>query len=131
MVQKVSSSSPVNFTVAIDDLDGLFSRQAEINVFRIVQEAINNIVKHSGATAAAISIKHDTAQVALVIRDDGKGFQVEDDKTNGTGRRRGLGLQGMVERVRILRGEWTIESSPGKGTRISIKLPHPRSPVAD
>jgi signal transduction histidine kinase/ligand-binding sensor domain-containing protein len=122
MVQKVSNSSPVMFNVEIDELDGVFSRQAEISIFRIVQEAINNVVKHSRATEARISVKRDSAYLALTIQDDGRGFPTEEYSTNGADRRRGLGLMGMFERVRILSGDWAIDSAPGLGTTIRVRI---------
>src|SRR6266516_2238368 len=122
MVQKIASSSQIHFQVEIVQLDGVFAGQAETNIFRIVQEAINNIVKHSAATEAGVIIKADTTRVVLTIRDNGKGFVPGATGADGA-RRGGFGLLGLAERVRMLRGEWTIESEPGKGTVIEIKLP--------
>jgi len=122
MVERVSSTAPIHFSVDVSELNGVFSKQAEISVYRIVQEAINNIVKHSGATEAGIEIKHDVARLAVTIRDNGKGFSTEAG-TPQQSVRRGFGLIGMEERVRLLKGEFAIQSSPGQGTRIEIHLP--------
>ena len=120
MVERVASSSPIRFSVEIDPLDGLFGKQAEINTFRIVQEAINNIVKHSAATSASLRIESDGARVTLTIRDDGRGFAPAAAGANGA---RGFGLLGLSERVRLLGGELAIQSEPGKGTTVHITLP--------
>jgi signal transduction histidine kinase/streptogramin lyase len=122
MIERVATSSPIRFTVEIDPLDNLFPRQAEINVFRIVQEAVNNIVKHSGATEASLVIKSDAARVTLSIRDDGRGFGPGAEGDGGAGQR-GFGLLGLRERVRLLRGKIDVESAPGRGTNIHITLP--------
>jgi signal transduction histidine kinase len=123
MIEKVANSSPIRFRVEIDPLDGLFSKQAEINIFRIVQEAVNNIVKHSAATGASLSIKTDAAHVALIVRDDGRGFAPASDETTNGAHARGFGLLGLQERVRLLKGVLVIESEPGRGTTVHITLP--------
>jgi signal transduction histidine kinase len=125
MVAKVASSSSTRFNVEIDELDAVFSKQDEINIFRIVQEAVNNIVKHSGAANASLRINSDNESIKIVIRDDGKGF-VQASENLGKANRRGFGLLGLSERVRMLKGVWTIQSEPGKGAIISIDLPHGR-----
>ena len=82
-----------------------------------MQECLNNILKHSGATAAAVNIAVRAGELALMIRDDGRGFAPEDAQ-----RRAGLGLQGIAERVRILGGTHTIESAPGQGTTVTLRI---------
>jgi signal transduction histidine kinase/streptogramin lyase len=122
MVERVASSSPIRFTVEVDPLDGLFSKQAEISIFRIVQEALNNIVKHSAATSARLVIKADTTRVTLSIHDDGQGFAHGASNVNDV-RPRGFGLLSLAERVRLLGGVWVVESEPERGTNIHITLP--------
>lgn len=119
MIQKVAKSSPICFETKIDKVDGRFTKQEEINIFRIVQEAVNNIVKHSEATNAHLSVKMDATQVYLTISDNGKGFAQE--SSNGHGKR-GFGLLGMAERVNLLKGEYIIKSERGKGTTVVINL---------
>lgn len=128
MVERVARSSPIRFRVEIDPLDGLFSRQAEISIYRLAQEAVNNVVKHSEATAASLSIRVDGGLVTLTISDDGRGFTPAASADDGDGERplRGFGLLGLQERVRLLKGEMKIESEPGRGTRINITIPRER-----
>ena len=124
MIERVASSSPIRFIVKVDPLDGLFSKQAEINIFRIVQEAINNIIKHSAATEASLRIKADAGRVNLTISDDGQGFTPAANDSDESGALpRGFGLLGLQERVRLLKGLLAVESEPGRGTVVRITLP--------
>jgi signal transduction histidine kinase len=87
----------------------------ERGVYRLVQEALNNVVKHAGATHADISVRAGEGTVEIEVGDDGKGF----DPGDGPGR----GLLGMRERVEMLGGTITIDTKPGAGTKISSTLP--------
>jgi two-component system NarL family sensor kinase len=83
-----------------------------------VQEALNNVAKHAQAHHAWVEFALEPDQVQVSIRDDGRGFEVTSAlKTEG------LGLRHLRERVEELRGKFTIESSPGKGTRLTAVLP--------
>jgi two-component system, sensor histidine kinase LadS len=118
MIEKVSASSTIQFTHAVDELDGLFRPGDEITLYRIVQECLNNILKHSGATTVALNLAVQADELALTIRDNGRGFRPDEE----THRRAGLGLQGIAERVRILGGTHAIESAPGQGTTVTLKI---------
>ena len=104
----------------MDSIDGLYSKEAEINIYRIVQESANNIVRHSGATKADVEIERDARGVTLRVNDNGQGFS--HDSTNGLRHGAGLGIAGISERARILGGKHEVHSAPGDGTRIIIKL---------
>ncbi|NLW23022.1 MAG: sensor histidine kinase [Tissierellia bacterium] len=97
----------------------------EIAVFRIVQEALNNIQKHSQATDVKIIVEYSLTKLNLSIIDNGKGFNVEEINKIGGTTTGGFGLINMRERVELLEGNLQIKSAPGKGTRIYvyIKLP--------
>lgn len=84
-------------------------------IFRLVQESLNNIAKHAGATRASLSIITTGEEVVVSIRDDGRGF----DPTAAAGAGRGLGLKTMRERVELSGGAFTLETAPGKGTLIT------------
>lgn len=114
IISRISSSSSIEFSEDLDNLDNLFPKDQEINVFRIIQEAINNILRHSQATRATINIKRDKSSAAFTVSDNGIGFDYN---------RKGFGLSGMAERVRILQGSMTIKSGPSSGTTISIVVP--------
>ncbi len=114
-------SCGIRFSAEIAPIDGLFSKEDEISIYRIVQESINNIVKHSNATEANLAIRREGRAVYLRIQDDGQGF-IPVAAAPREARRGGFGLIGMAERVRMLGGTYLIDSAPGQGTRITIKL---------
>jgi signal transduction histidine kinase/ligand-binding sensor domain-containing protein len=118
MIEKVCASSTIQFTHAVDELDGIFRPGDEITLYRIVQECLNNILRHSGATKVALNIVVDAGELALTIRDNGRGFTLDEE----TRRRAGLGLQGIAERVRILGGTHAIKSAPGQGTTVMLRI---------
>jgi len=91
----------------------------EINLYRIAQESLNNIAKHAKASMVSVVLERRDGHVALVVEDNGRGFNVE-DKAN---REDGLGLLGMGERAALLRGKVEIESEPGKGTAVHVVVP--------
>ncbi|HWO01837.1 MAG TPA: two-component regulator propeller domain-containing protein [Blastocatellia bacterium] len=124
MVEKVAAASKVNFDVAVDDIDGLFSYDSEITLYRVVQECVNNIVKHAHATGARVAIERNGSSINITIEDNGCGFEQEAARASDS-RSGGLGLTGITERVRILGGKRTIESSPGAGTTIAITIQAP------
>jgi signal transduction histidine kinase len=86
-----------------------------------VQEALNNIVKHSSATAVWITAQKAEGVLRCSVRDNGAGFSV--DSIRAEGRRRGLGLSSMHERLNAVGGTLHIESSPGNGTQLLMTLP--------
>jgi len=86
-------------------------------IYRVVQEALNNCARHANASRAIISMHASAGRVAVRIQDDGVGFD------NAAGKRSGLGLLGIRERVRALDGVVRISSSPGQGTTLEIELP--------
>ena len=93
-----------------------------VNLYRIVQEALHNIGKHARASHVSVSLEKDDSTLKLCIVDDGAGFAVPEtyrDLTQGGH----FGLVGMRERVNLIGGQWSLESSPGTGTRIEIHLP--------
>jgi signal transduction histidine kinase/ligand-binding sensor domain-containing protein len=112
-------SDVVELDCEIDSVDNLFPKEAEINVYRIVQESLNNVIKHSDAAEAVIKIKKAENQVVISIKDDGRGFDTNNVKSNGGG----LGLSGLRERTNMLGGAISINSSIGNGTEIKVILP--------
>jgi PAS domain S-box-containing protein len=96
--------------------------EIEINLYRIAQEALNNIYKHAEAKSVSVLLAKRDGQIALIIEDDGVGFEptkkavlTEDD--------RGLGLIGMKERAELVKGTFEIESSPGSGATVYVRVP--------
>jgi signal transduction histidine kinase len=122
-VSRASANRSILFASRVEDIDGLFDKEAEIHIYRIVQEAVTNVVKHSAATEAAVVIKKRTAAVSLSIRDNGRGF--DPAKPSPQPRDLGYGLIGITERVRILGGTLTVDSRPGGGTSVTVEVPLP------
>ncbi len=117
-VQKVSESSSIIVEREIDDVDNVFTKEKEINIYRIVQESLNNILKHSHATKAKLAVKINHNVVFITVEDNGRGFSFADNK-NG----KGFGMRGMNERVRILNGTMSYHTEPGKGTKLEFEIP--------
>jgi signal transduction histidine kinase/ligand-binding sensor domain-containing protein len=130
MLETIAQSSPIVFDIQLDAIDGLFTAQGkemEVNLYRIVQESVNNVLKHSEAKHAAIHIEKSDAGVTLHISDDGKGF--EPKKVHAPESKAGLGLSGIGERVGMLGGTYIIESSAGAGTTVTVFIPLSTKPT--
>ncbi|MGH9941324.1 MAG: ligand-binding sensor domain-containing protein [Pyrinomonadaceae bacterium] len=111
-------SGVIEIESEIDSIDNLFSEIEEISIYRIVQESLNNIIKHSNASDAIVTIKRDERKVSITIEDNGQGFAVGNVKSDGGG----LGLVGLTERAQLLGGELVIETKLGEGTKIRVAL---------
>jgi ligand-binding sensor domain-containing protein/two-component sensor histidine kinase len=116
LVEEVNEFSEVFFSEEIDDIDHIFSKDKEIYLYRIIQECINNIMKHSKATAAKITIKNEEKKVVITIQDNGIGFDYDKNKNDI----KTLGLKSLVERVNFLKGKIYFDSPSNKGTVITI-----------
>jgi signal transduction histidine kinase/streptogramin lyase len=123
MVKRVAGSQLVRTTAHLDVIDGLLAPEIEIHLYRIVQESLNNIIKHAAATEAQVIIRKTKKAIDITIQDNGKGFSPATGGKDETSTGSGFGLLGLAERVRILKGTWTIESAPANGTVIAVKLP--------
>lgn len=120
LVRTVSRASEIEITTAMDDIDNAFDEDLRINFYRIVQEALNNIVKHSGATHASVKVERTKSSVILTISDNGKGLPPDVRSVAGPG---GFGLTGMRERATLLRGTMHIRSNPRAGTLLTVEFP--------
>jgi len=89
-----------------------------LTIFRVVQEALHNAMKHSGVKRAEVLLEEDSNGIHLIVRDSGRGFEME-EAAKGPG----LGLTSMSERVRLVNGTITIDSKPMGGTRVHVHLP--------
>lgn len=100
------------------DFSGDLPLDVGLPLFRVLQEAVNNSIKHSGEKRIEVELRADCDEIHLIIRDSGKGFDVETSL-----RGKGLGLTSMSERVRLVNGTIVIESKPMGGTNIHVRVP--------
>jgi signal transduction histidine kinase len=106
----------VDISLEIDDIDeSELSVSQKITIFRIIQEQLNNILKHANAQHVNIRLKSDEGHVHLHINDDGRGFDMK-------ARKKGVGLSNMLNRVRLYNGKIDIDAAPGKGCRLNVVL---------
>lgn len=117
-VKDVGSASGITLNADIENIDKLLSPEVEMHLFRIVQEALTNIVKHAQATTGSISIKKMNGAIQLTVCDNGRGFG-----TSKESHRRGFGLDDIAQRVNLIGGNLEIDSTPGKGTTMTVVLP--------
>jgi signal transduction histidine kinase len=111
----------IDFAAAgVDELD--LEYETEINIYRLIQEALNNIKRHAGADQATIRLVASSPHIVIRIKDNGKGFDVNRRRKQALKEKR-MGLQSMVERVHLLEGKIDIQSRPGKGSYIRIEIP--------
>jgi signal transduction histidine kinase len=118
LAREISRPTGIHIQVQADDLPPDLPDEHKTCVFRIAQEALNNIAKHANANAVEITVRASDSWLAITVQDDGRGFQ--------HGRAHGLGLTGMHERAESLGGSVNITSGPGKGTLIEVALPLPQ-----
>jgi len=113
-----------NIRISLDmvDIDDLFCHEDQIILYRIFQEALNNIRKHAQARHVSVVIKNDNGHIVIQIDDDGKGFDPV-ESWNRHVAERGLGLAALDERTRMLGGAFDISTQRDKGTSITIKIP--------
>jgi signal transduction histidine kinase len=121
MLEKVSEASGLALTREIEPVNGVLSPNSEIHVYRVIQELLNNVVKHSDASLIRVSLKHDASFVCLTIADDGRGF--DHDAVLARPAEQGFGLRDVSERIRILGGTLRCNSRPGEGTTWQIGIP--------
>jgi signal transduction histidine kinase len=107
---------PIEFTH--DEVPEAVPEDVVLCLYRIVQEALQNVIKHSGAHHAGVELSGSAGAIWLRIVDDGRGFDPRSVAGKG-----GLGLVGMRERLHLVGGEITIDSRPAEGTRIEVRVP--------
>jgi signal transduction histidine kinase len=88
----------------------------KLELYHVAREALNNVLKHAGARSVSVLLALSADQVVLEVNDDGKGFDPQVGRASG-----GLGLAGMAERARRVGGELSVQSAPGRGTKVSFR----------
>ena len=121
LIEDLSNDLGINAEVKAGILPSL-SSETELAMFRIAQEALNNVRKHAGASDVRIILDSDAAIVTMTITDNGEGFSMP-KSTDDLVREEKLGLLGMQERAHLILGKLEIKSEPNKGTTIIVKVP--------
>ena len=116
LVESVQGGTSIQFETKIEQLHGAVSRDEAINIYRIAQESLSNLIKHSHADHAIVALYETNGRVCFSVEDNGRGIPA--GKTDG-----GLGLKGIRERAQIINADLQIESIPGKGIRVTVSLP--------
>ena len=98
-----------------------FDQEKELSIYRVVQEALNNVKKHSGAANVNVDIDTDGERMSIVIRDDGQGFELPDE-VHRYGLSGKLGLLGMHERAQSIGAFLEVDSAVGRGTKVVIRV---------
>jgi signal transduction histidine kinase len=119
LAREISRTSSMTVDVAAESFVDDLPDEHRTCVFRVVQEALRNATRHSGARQARVCVREENGILRLLVQDDGKGFAPSLET--------GLGILGMQERVVSLSGTMTLNSNPGKGTVITFELPVPSS----
>jgi len=115
--REVSRNSEMEVDVQCENVSDDLPDEYKVTIYRLVQEALNNAVRHSGARNARVCVGQNSHHIRVEVVDDGRGFNPE--------RMRGMGILGMEERVKRLGGTLTIESKPKQGTTLKADLPSP------
>ncbi len=119
LTEETAAASGIPIEARIDDVNGVFRTDDEINVYRMVQEGLSNLVRHARATRGRVAVLARPSEVEITLEDDGAGF----DLGAAAAGRGGLGLSGIAERARILGGRSVVRSVPGTGTTVTVLLP--------
>lgn len=111
----------IEIDLSLPETDHRYPREVETHIFRIVQESCENAIKHASPTMVRITGDLQEDRITLVVEDDGKGFEIEEDnRTVKNGSKKSFGLEGIKERAVLIGAQVHIQSVPGDGTRIKI-----------
>jgi PAS domain S-box-containing protein len=122
LVENFSKQHAINISLDMEDIDHLFSREVQINLYRVFQESFTNISKHADAKEVSVEVKKEGGYISFVVKDDGKGFELNKIK-NRKFNEKGVGLMTMKERMHMTDGTFEVNSLPGKGTTIKFVVP--------
>lgn len=111
LLQKFENLSQLNFLIEIENIDDIVAQDQQINVYRIIQESLNNIIKHAHCTEVTLKV----SKSQIIIADNGVGFAT-------TSKSHGMGLSNLATRSKLLSAEFSIDSSPNNGTIITIQF---------
>jgi len=117
LLNVLEKSAGIKIKFKYDIQDEFSDDDLKLNIYRILQEQVNNIIKHSKATRVNIEIWNCTKNVNIVMNDNGKGFDINK-------RKQGIGISNIINRINSFNGEMSIKSAPGSGCEIKIRIPY-------
>jgi len=122
---QLGEKSNLEINLMVQNMEQRLPSHYEVTIFRFVQEALNNVVRHANANQVRLLLDSSGDALQIMIEDDGSGFHVNDVLSSANGRKN-MGIAGMRQQVEaLLRGEFGIESAIGRGTRIAATIPLP------
>jgi len=124
MIEKIREATGLEINARVALFDEVFSKDDEVLFYRVIQECLNNVIKHAQAAKVEISIVQTETQVTARIQDNGRGFVAASESQSS-----GFGLIGLAERVRMLGGTHSIESEADKGTKVTVIIPLREDPL--
>jgi two-component system sensor histidine kinase DegS len=125
-IQQFSDKNGVKIELMTQSAESRLPTHYEVAIFRFIQEALNNVARHANASSARVMLDFAPDSIHVSVDDDGSGFPVKDVMNNESGRRN-MGISTMRQQVEtLLGGEFGIESSTGRGTRVAAVIPAPQ-----
>ena len=122
LVDETCRTHNMQSAVVMDEIDNLFAPEIQINIYRMFQESLTNVVKHAGASLVSVNVTREDGRVSFMIRDDGRGFNLK-QVMSGKVAKKSLGLTAMNERALMARGSLQISSRRGHGATIAFSIP--------
>ena len=124
-VQQFSEKNKLEVNLMVQNMDSRLPNHYEVAIFRFIQEALNNVAKHAGASEVRVLLESIGGSIHVSVQDDGSGFHVHDVLAEDSVRRN-MGITTLRQQVEtLLRGEFGIESAVGRGTRVEAVIPLP------
>jgi len=117
MLEKSFRFSPIQYEFEHYGISDRFREGVEIGLYRISQELVNNIIKHSGANRVSVQLFKNGKYLVLLVEDNGKGFEMNELEKSG------IGLMNITSRVETIQGEFNLSPSPQSGTLATIRIP--------
>ena len=118
-INQIDENTTLFISAEIDNIDDIFSKEDEVNIYRIIQESLSNILKHANAEAGKVSIKKFANNILISIRDNGEGFDFAEKYQDA----KSLGLKTLLERTKFLKGQMKVTSKKDNGTVLEFQFP--------
>ena len=127
LLLKLRERGVLQASFQVDGRERTLEKHVEVSVFRILQEALNNVHRHSGVDKAKVRLLFTESHLSVLVVDEGKGFDMDEAEARrqegeGSGH---FGMLGMAERAHIIGADLSVVSAPGKGTRVHLKYAYP------